>query len=229
MAAHRHTIDQLSERIAQLASGRGALSAYLEAVYVFGSSVQATDGWTGHDVFAARVALRDLGTPNRWRFFASGSWTPDQASATPILRTFGQRWHRNVFSVWRDGSGWELTSKRDGQWGPGAIVRWTAPTLGTAWTETVVANIPGDHYIHYEHLGPPTHLKRAAPPHLQHERRGRHLDRDHSMTPMTDTIDATAERGHGAYRATHHPHRYFARNGLRRLGRGVTGMRGLTS
>jgi transposase-like protein len=35
-------------------------------------------------------------------------------------------------------------------------------------------------------------------------RRGRHLDRDH---PMTDTIDAIAERGHGAYRATHHPHR----------------------
>jgi len=30
------------------------------------------------------------------------------------------------------------------------------------------------------------------------------------MTPMTDTNDPTAERGHGAYRATHHPHRASA-------------------
>jgi hypothetical protein len=124
-------------------------------VYVFGSSVQATDGWTGHDDFAARVALRELCTPNRWRFFASGSWTPVQASATPILRTSVNSGTETVFSLWRDGSGWKLTSKRGGQWGPGAIVRWTAPTLGTAWTETVVADIPGDHYIHYEHLALP--------------------------------------------------------------------------
>jgi hypothetical protein len=50
------------------------------------------------------------------------------------------------------------------------------------------------------------------------------------MTPMTDTIEATAERGHGG-RPSDAPSapRYFARNGLRRLGRGVTGMRGLTS
>ena len=47
---------------------------------------------------------------------------------------------------------------------------------------------------------------------------------------MTDTIDATAKRRARGIPSDAPPApRYFARNGLRRLGRGVTGMRGLTS
>lgn len=109
-------------------------------VYIFGSRTAATDGWTGHDVYVARVRLGDLGMVTRWRFFASGSWTHVQAAATPILRSSVNGGTETVFSLWRTPSGWKITSKRGGQWGPGQIVRWTTPNLGAAWTETVLGS-----------------------------------------------------------------------------------------
>jgi hypothetical protein len=66
-----------------------------------GASVAATDGWTCHDVYVARVRLRDLGSVTRWRYFASGSWTDVQADATPILRSSINDGAETLFSVWK--------------------------------------------------------------------------------------------------------------------------------
>jgi hypothetical protein len=124
-------------------------------VYVFGASAIATDGWTGHDVYVARVRLGDLAKQRSWTYFASGSWKSAQADATPILRSSVNGGAETVFAVWNDSRGWKITSKRGGQWGPGEIVRWSTPDLGGEWTETVLATIPGDNYIHYEHWALP--------------------------------------------------------------------------
>jgi hypothetical protein len=124
-------------------------------VYIFGASVAATDGWTGHDVYAARVRLDNLASPSAWTYLGSGSWTPVQAAAKPILRSSVNGGTETVFAVWRDSHGWNITSKRGGQWGPGQIVRWSTTALGGEWTETVLATIPGDNYIHYEHWALP--------------------------------------------------------------------------
>jgi hypothetical protein len=128
-------------------------------VYVFGASAVATDGWTGHDVYAARVPLASLGVPARWSYFAAGgsagTWSPVQQDATPVLRSSVNGGAESAFSVFHDAHGWAVTSKRGGQWGPGEVVRWSTPALGEPWTETVLANIPGDNYLHIEHWALP--------------------------------------------------------------------------
>ena len=124
-------------------------------VYVFGTSAAPTDGWTGFDAYVARVRLADLGTPTRWTYFDGSAWVASRASARPILRSAVKGGTESAFSATLDGQGWHITSKRGGAWGPGSVTRWTATQLGRPWSERSVAQVAGDHYLHFEHWALP--------------------------------------------------------------------------
>lgn len=127
--------------------------------YVFGSRL--TDGWTGYSLYAARVPVAQLGTLSAWRYLdVLGGWSSIRADAAPVLTTARDGGTESAVSLWRDGGGWHVTSRRGGRWG-GAIVRWTAPVLSPrgGWTQRELvsaAKLAGvDPYVVTEHVAVP--------------------------------------------------------------------------
>lgn len=119
----------------------------MQRVTVFGASRDATDGWTGHDVYAAQVPLASLLNPAVWAYWGGSGWTSDPAGASPVLRTSdGVSGPGSNYSVWRDAAGWHLTDRMGGSWGPPQLARWSTPVLGQPWTVQTDAGIPDPAY-----------------------------------------------------------------------------------
>jgi hypothetical protein len=126
----------------------------LRMVYIFGSSADPTDGWTGHDVYVARVPFEGITDRDRWQYwtgFASPGWSADPAAVAAIYYAFPAMSSGNLppvygldtaYSVHHDSSGWHITSREGGMWGTPNLVRYTTPAFGQSWTRQVIAQLP---------------------------------------------------------------------------------------
>lgn len=127
-------------------------SAYYDwpYVYIFGTSTAATDGWTGHDAYLARVPFASITNPGAWRYRSDSAWVADPAQATPILTATDGGGLETAFTSWKDKTGWHLASRLGGAWGPAKSARWTSADL-VDWTRVETADLPQDAYLVQEH------------------------------------------------------------------------------
>lgn len=125
-------------------------------VYVFGTSPEPVDGWTGHDVYVARSrpwVVDYLGSLH-WRYRADGFWSHYPDSARPVMRAAVSGGTESAFSAWRDATGWHVAGRRGGVWGTPDLVLWTTTRLDDAdpvWTERVLAQLPTGAYLPWVH------------------------------------------------------------------------------
>lgn len=131
-----------------------------QLVYWWGASPQATDGWTGRDVFVARTPLALITNAGSWSYrTAAGTWSklPDVAAAVMLAPL-----HGGVdlsFTAWRDASGWHVVSRYGGPWGKtspvdtfASIFEWTSPDL-TRWVGREQARVDERAYLFQLHRG----------------------------------------------------------------------------
>lgn len=151
------TTDPVFERVVSVpATGGVAWSAGLTAtggyLWAFGSSTTATDGWTGHDVYAARVAPSVATSPAAWRGW-TGAGYGVVSKSVPVLTGPRDGGTETVVSVARLGGVWKMTSRLGGAWGSGAVAEWSTPALGKPWTRSTIATVPDNAYIAWKHYG----------------------------------------------------------------------------
>lgn len=103
-------------------------------VYVAGVSRESTDGWTGHDVYVARVPISSVADPHAWSYLARWRWSPDPADALPVMTAPVDGGVETSFSFWRDAYGWHVASRLGGAWGRG-----DAPEVDV-WTTTSIVS-----------------------------------------------------------------------------------------
>lgn len=125
-------------------------------VYVFGTSREPTDGWTGHDVYVARArpGRIDHAGSTHWHYLADGLWSRDADDASPVMRTSDNGGTESAFSVWRDVDGWHVAGRRGGLWGTSDLVMWTTWALEDVdgpWNERVLAPLPDGAYLPWVH------------------------------------------------------------------------------
>jgi hypothetical protein len=122
-------------------------------VYWFGSKV--TDGWTGNDVYVARTTLAQVKNAASWQYRGATTWSHAVAPVA-VLTSARDGGVEGAFSVWRDTTGWHITSKYGGSWGsgpagPGVFSRWTSPALGQPWLRRDLGPAPAEAYLVADH------------------------------------------------------------------------------
>jgi hypothetical protein len=133
-------------------------------VYVAGTSRDATDGWTGRDLYLARVPAARLTDPGSWAYWTGSGWTAgDQPNARPLLTSARDGGVEDTVSLWRDRSGWYVTSRLGGVAGRPVAARWHTAALGQPWSRADLAAVPAGAYLVQEHwdageLAAGTHL-----------------------------------------------------------------------
>jgi len=126
----------------------GGFVAKGSTLYAFGVTKDATDGWTGRDVYVARISSFDVAS-GAWKYGHADAlgvmqWSSDAGTAAPILRSSVDGGVENSFSATWNGTGWKLASRHGGRWGPGQVTEWSTPVLGSPWLQTTIATVPND-------------------------------------------------------------------------------------
>lgn len=121
-------------------------------VYVAGVSRASTDGWTGHDVYLARVRVSDIADPHAWVYLSSWHWSEDVTQARPILTSAADGGVETSFTFWKDVFGWHIASRLGGAWGHGdapEVDVWSTRTpiaagdgLKPSWRRVTAATLP---------------------------------------------------------------------------------------
>jgi hypothetical protein len=127
-------------------------------VYWWGASPQATDGWTGRDVYVARTPLGSITRADQWSYrTAAGTWVKAPAGIpAPVMTAPRDGGVDLSFTAWRDTGGWHLVSRYGGPWGTlngvPTISEWTSATMAS-WSRVDAMTVDLRAYLFQVHRG----------------------------------------------------------------------------